>query len=144
MFRAAVLDRLLATVAVPALGSLARRSFLVWYVLLGICTTACNLCSESASARAQSPSGELYAVVVQRDCGATTELVEHVVILPPGKEPRFVDAKTALSVAGKSTVAVAWSGDRELRITWQGGRVVRFRSEVEGVRITCDPPVSAK
>jgi len=92
-----------------------------------------------------SPSGRLRAVLLSRDCGATTGFNRHVQILRNGEplhdsSPFVMDADH-----GKATldVQLRWSGDDRLTIGHDPqARVFRAETQAGGVAITYASPLN--
>lgn len=83
-----------------------------------------NLCSESTNKTLESPSGESKAVVVKRDCGATTSEVYLVYIFNADEQPA---EKNAVFKSDKTeALSISWQDDRNLIISYKSARIFNF------------------
>jgi hypothetical protein len=88
-----------------------------------IAATACaDPCSNTTIAEVPSPSGELHAVVFERECGATTGFSVQVSILRRGERLSNVGGNAFTADSGHTVlplqVKAEWESDRALRLTY--------------------------
>lgn len=107
-----------------ARGSRRSRAALAAAAISLIATTACaDRCSNTIVAEVPSPSGEMRAVVFERDCGATTGLSAQVSLLRRGERLSNTGGN-ALAVDSGHTpflpleVKPEWVSDRVLRLAY--------------------------
>jgi hypothetical protein len=123
-------------------GRTRRRASLGVTVVALIAMTACaDLCANEILAEVPSPSGELRAVVFERDCGATTGFSVQVSILRRGEPLSNVGGNAFTADAGHSLlppleVRAEWESDRALRLTYDPRlRTFTKESTVSGVTL---------
>jgi hypothetical protein len=122
-----------------------RRAALgVTLVALTAGTACADPCLNSTLAEVPSPSGELRAVVFERDCGATTGFSVQVSILRRGERLSNVGGNAFTADAGRSPlplkVEAQWDSDRALRLTCDPRlRTFTKESAVSGVTLIYAP-----
>ena len=105
------------------------------------------LCSDTITGRYPAPQGRRVAVLVVRDCGATTGYATHVFVTYPGEPLRgrrgnVIVADTDRgsaphSAGGGLPIQVEWTGPDSLVLRYDArGRVFEAASRARGVQIT--------
>jgi hypothetical protein len=118
-----------------------RRAALGVTVVALIAGTACaDPCSNSPLAEVPSPSGELRAVVFERDCGATTGFSVQVSILRRGERLSNGGGNAFTADSGHAPlplrVEAEWESDRTLRLTHDPRlRTFTRETDVSGVTL---------
>lgn len=85
-----------------------------------------GLCADEETARVTSPDGQVDALVVQRDCGATTAYVYAVVLVPKGITDPDWNLHSFLADKVDQDIQVRWLSDRELRIEYAHANIHHF------------------
>jgi len=98
-------------------------------MLATLVLTSC-LCSDETLAERTSPDGRHVAVILSRDCGATTAVAVHIII-----RRRWFGSDTAVVLNDPAHVEVEWRSSNELLIRHSPASVFGEESEVDGVRI---------
>lgn len=102
----------------------ARNSIILLFVsLLSGCGVE-DLCSSSVLNTLVSPSGETKALIVQRDCGATTAMAYSVHVMATNEEPseRNIVFKSDMT----EDISLAWRSDTTLIISYRKARIFNF------------------
>lgn len=83
-----------------------------------------SLCSEVEANRIQSPSKIVDAVVVEKDCGATTSLAKYLSIVPSGKSSPSSGPVAILD--RNDDLSVRWIDTACLLVTYNAARIHDF------------------
>jgi hypothetical protein len=103
---------------------------------------ACNPCRDRVLARYQSPDGGRQAIVVERDCGATSDYIQHVRISTRATETSAAEGASVFAVTGRQQLTVRWLDARSLAITWEGTTTARGKRFFEDISISYEPALS--
>lgn len=102
----------------------ARSYFLLLFVsLLSGCGVE-DLCSSMVTSTLASPSGETKAVIVQRDCGATTSMAYYVHLISANEEPS--DENSVFNSDKTEGISTSWRNDTTLVISYKKARIFNF------------------
>lgn len=104
------------------------------------------MCGNSPLSEIVSPSGQLKAVVFERNCGATTGFVTHLSITEAksslqddGGNVFAADTDHGRAPAGRGggpEIRVVWLGERHLRVEHHAlARIFKSRPEEKGVKV---------
>lgn len=82
-------------------------------------------CSSKETSRATSPDGRVDAVVVERDCGATTRVATRVQLVPKGRE--VSGDKGLVFVADElAGFELRWIEQSKLELRYTAARIFQF------------------
>ena len=108
----------------------------------------CDTCGDAELKRAPSPDGHFIAVLMERDCGATTGWARTVALETTSDTStvewlRLAFRRELLVSSGQDVVDLKWSGDGELTVVHKGvlkpEQVFLRRPELAGVRSRTSP-----
>jgi hypothetical protein len=76
--------------------------------------SSCDDCEDSVVSEARNPSTGYVATFLERNCGATTDYVSHVVLRESGSD--LSDADDVLVLDYQQSLTLTWTNPRELLI----------------------------
>ena len=123
---------------------IATATFAAGLFLSG-CSACDSMCGNEIISSVPSPSGTHYAVVFQRNCGATTGFSTQVSVLPAGKRLPNDPGNTFIADEGHDysvplDVAVSWDSEKVVRLEYDARlRIFRNESQVRGVKVVYSP-----
>lgn len=112
-----------------------KRFFLVGLTLLGCQPRIFTDCADLLKVQTESPDGRYVAVLIERDCGATTDFSSLLSLRDARLATDDRDADIVLAVAGRSDITFEWTENRVLSVHLQEEEVVRRASNWRDVRI---------
>ena len=96
-------------------------------MLLSIIFTGCDRltgCQQQEVLRVKSPDQQVEAIVVERDCGATTSASKSIFLAPTGMEP---NSDSPVFFADKiDGLDVQWQGSKVLAVEYTQARIHSF------------------
>jgi hypothetical protein len=103
------------------------------FTALGGCA---SLCDNEIAQVTLSPSGELTAVVFNRNCGATTGFNTQVSVLPSAELPTN-DPGNLLILDGQVPLQIFWASDSQLSVVGLGAsHVFKQEAQTSGVTVS--------
>jgi hypothetical protein len=119
-----------------------RAGFLLFALLLSICSGCRSLCGNEVLDETESPNGKLKAVVFQRDCGATTGFSFHVSVIAsdekmPSEGGNVFAADDDHGAVAAMYIKTKWESDRSLIIGYpKNSRIFSKRDHIKGVSVS--------
>lgn len=90
--------------------------FMVALTVVGCRTQALFDCADTVKKELPSPDGKYVALIIDRDCGATTSVSTRVVIRESAKSLELSDAPPVLVVKESSEISLNWDSPGTLAI----------------------------
>jgi hypothetical protein len=101
-----------------------QKIFLSCLLLFASCSKL-DPCVEKEVSRLKSPDQKVEAIILERDCGATTSMVSKVFIVKTGevieKDPVFEADKI-------DGLEVHWKDSQQLRVEYLNARIYNYRN----------------
>lgn len=93
-------------------------------------------CEDTVKSEVSSPDHALVASVIERDCGATTEISTMLSLREASQpfDPKMQGA--AFIISGVNDISIQWSGLRDLSVSFTDGEIFRQDRNSRGVSIT--------
>jgi len=97
----------------------------------------CGLsCSNDVLQKVTSPDRKHVMLVVERNCGATTDYAMHVQIRDAGGGPDSTSNSSVLIMGGRTSVDEKWIDARHVQITHGDGEVFKQSNDAGSVSFT--------
>lgn len=104
-----------------------------WLLLTPLLLSGCDMCGNEILSTTASPSGELKAVVFNRNCGATTRNNTQITIIASHRELP-ASAGNLFIMDSEADVRVTWTDNASLTIELSHfGRIVKKLDSASGV-----------
>ena len=92
-----------------------------------------NPCGETTIQRASSPDGKLEALIVEVDCGATTNYARHVRLHSRNPSSTSSSKDNVAVVAGQGTGKIVWKSPTALSIEYDSSDAEFFEKKSESM-----------
>lgn len=91
-------------------------------LLLAGCSSL--VCEDTEKPRVTSNDGLVDLIHIQRDCGATTSISEHLFLVPSGQERSGV--RPVLTLEKAINLKARWQSGKKLEVNFDSARIHRF------------------